>query len=172
MKKLLFIAMITLAGIGTVTAQSTKFFSTAGFTSATAKGKAPGIPDVSETESGIYGGVGAIFGLDDKSGIFTELSYSNIDDTNFIQLPVLYKYEFVDKFSLLAGPEFVYLAEESIDDFSNFSVGLAAGLSYDISEDFFVLARYMFQMTNSYTGPVDDVSLRTSFLNIGVGYSF
>ena len=173
MKKLFFIAMIAIAGLGTANAQSTEFFTSFGFASGTATGKAPGIPDASDTESGFYGGVGAIFELAEKSDIFAELSYMNIDDTNFVQLPVLFKYEFAQNISVLAGPQFVLLAEDSLGpDFTNFSVGLAAGLGYDFTDDFFAQARYMFQVTNTYTGSVDDVSLRTNFLNIGIGYKF
>lgn len=165
--------MLTCLGVFTANAQSTEFFTTVGFANGSATAKAPGIPDQSESESGFYGGVGAIFELAEKSDIFAELSYMNIDDTNFVQLPVLFKYEFVNKLSVLAGPQLVYIAEESLgDDFTNFSVGLAAGLSYDFSNKLFAQARYMFQVTNTYTGSVDDVSLRTNFLNIGIGYKF
>jgi hypothetical protein len=170
MKKAFLIAMVSCLSFLTANAQSTDFFTTTGFSSARAKVEGGGT-STSITDSGFYGGVGAIFGLAEKSGILVELSYMNIGETNYIQLPALFKYEFVESLSFLAGPQFVYVAEESFPELTNFSVGLTTGLNYDVTDDFFVLARYMFQVTNTYTGSLD-ITARTNFLNVGIGYKF
>ena len=170
MKKIFFIAMISCLGIFTANAQSTKFSLTGGFVSGTAEVKGGGLT-VSNSESGFYFGAGATFSVAEQSNIYAELAYMNIDETNFVQLPVLFQYMVGSNFGILVGPQFTLTAEESVPDFSNFAVGLSGGLSYDFSEDFYGTARYTYQLTNTYTGDLD-ITARINYLNIGVGYRF
>jgi opacity protein-like surface antigen len=170
MKNIFLIVIFSCLTIVTTEAQSTDFFGTLGFSNGRAKVE-EGSSSAIGTDSGFYVGVGAIFGLAEKSDLLVELSYMNIGDTNYIQLPALFSYELAKSFSILAGPQLVYVAEESFPEVTNFSLGLTAGLRYDISEKAFLLARYMFQVTNTYTGPLD-ITARTNFLNFGVGYKF
>ena len=66
----------------------------------------------------------------------------------------------------------VFSLEDDIpDEISSFEFDIAGGIGYDITEDFFVEARYTFQLNNSYTGS-EDVKLRGNYLTVGLGYWF
>tara|TARA_R110001632_G_scaffold133590_3_gene248141 strand:- start:6 stop:518 length:513 start_codon:yes stop_codon:yes gene_type:complete len=170
MKKVFFIAMITIGAFTTVNAQSTQFSVTGGYVNGNAKVEGFGESE-SDAQGGLYLGFAANFSLAEKSSIYTELAYMNIDDTNFIQLPVLFKYEFADNLSFLVGPQFTYTAEESFEELSNFSLGLSVGLGYDFTEKLYGLARYTQQLNNYYTGSFD-IDATINFFNVGIGYRF
>ena len=86
-------------------------------------------------------------------------------------LPILGKFAISEKFNFQVGPQMVFSLEESVEDFSNVEFDVAGGVGYDIDDDFFLEARYTFQINNSYTGS-EDVKVRGNYLTIGVGYKF
>ena len=111
------------------------------------------------------------FGISEAFHIQPELLYVNISDSNALFLPIMAKFYVVDKFNLQAGPQFTISLEDSITDFARVTFDLGLGAGYDIIENFFVQARYSFQVTNSYTGDLD-IKARVNYFNIGVGYKF
>lgn len=167
MKRILFIliAMATLS----VNAQS-NFGLTAGYLSATAKAESGGI-SISASESGFFAGFFADFEVSENFNVQPELQYISIQDGNALLLPVLAKYYVSEKFNLQAGPQLMFDLDESVDDFSSVNIDLAFGAGYDIDENFSVLARYSFQLNNTYTGPLD-LTARVNFINVGLAYKF
>jgi len=171
MKKIILGAAIAVLTITGMNAQETTFGVKAGFSSASATVEAGG-QDVSASESGFFVGVVADFTVSDQFHVTPSALYTNIDDTGFLQIPVLGKYLIGEGgFNVQAGPQFNLILEETADDFSSLSVGLTGGLGYDFTEKFFAEAHYHLQLTNSFTGD-GDITARTDFFSVGVGYRF
>ncbi len=172
MKKLLLVIAMVAAGF-TANAQETTFGAVAGFNNLTFKASAGGMT-ASDDASGFYLGFFADFKLNDKFSIQPELQYVSSsqdgESSNQLALPVMAKYYVSEAFSVQAGPMFDLVVDETGDDFNAFGLGLAAGLGYDINEDFFASARYSFGLTNRLDN--DFVSTKIDFLQIGVGYRF
>lgn len=169
MKKIVFSAALLLSGMW-LQAQDVDFGVTAGYLNGEAKVKGDGLT-ISGNESGFYVGAVADFTLTEDFHIQPELVYASIDESDALFLPVMAKYYVAPKLNLQAGPQFVFSLEESVEDISSVEFDLAGGLGFDITEEFFIEARYSFQINNSYTGP-EDVKLRANYLTIGVGYTF
>ncbi|WGK64574.1 outer membrane beta-barrel protein [Croceiramulus getboli] len=174
MKNVFKITLLALFVVGGLQAQEVRFAGTAGYTLATAKIDIPEFGDESESESGFYFGLVAEFDLTESIELRPELTYVNVDDTSFLQVPILAKFGIAESgFSLLAGPTVTYTLEDVDDVFTRFNIALGAGVSYDITANLFAEARYAFQLNNYYTGDeVDDLTSRINFLNIGLGYRF
>lgn len=170
MKKLLLSVIAMAAFVSFTNAQETKFGATAGFLSANAKVEFMGI-SVTDSESGFYVGAVADFGISEKFHIQPELAYASFGDGSALLLPIMAKFYVSEKFNIQAGPQLVFNLEETGDDYSSMYIDLGAGVGYDISEKFFVEARYAFQLNDAYTGD-EDFSTKIGFLNIGVGYYF
>ncbi|MDY8136398.1 porin family protein [Aquimarina sp. 2201CG5-10] len=173
MKKTLLIIALAVTGIVSTQAQEkVRFGATAGYLSGNAKVDTD-LGDFSTTEGGFYLGFVADFNVSEQFNVQTELSYANIDDTSFMQLPIMAKYYVSENsgFNIQAGPQITYTLEDVADDFTKFNIGLGAGVGYDITENIFVESRYVFQLNNYYTGSAD-ITSRINFLNFGVGYKF
>ena len=169
MKKIMltaFVAVITMVGMN---AQAT-FGAKAGFVSANAKVESGGF-SMTNTESGFAVGLFAEFELSETIDLVPELLYTSVDETGFLQMPIMAKFKIGEDFNILAGPQITYVLEEKEEDLTNFSIGLGAGLGYDFSDNFFIDAKYTLQLTNTYTGS-EDVTAKIHFLNIGLGYRF
>ena len=152
-------------------AQDVRFGATAGYLNARGSVKAEGI-SISDSESGFYFGAAADFGVAENFNIQPELLYVNVNEASALFLPILGKFAISEKFNLQAGPQLVFSLEDEIpDEISSFEFDIAGGIGYDITEDFFVEARYTFQLNNSYTGS-EDVKLRGNYLTVGLGYWF
>ncbi len=171
MKKIILLVAAAFMITTGVQAQGPAFGVKAGFSSASATVEFGG-QDASVSESGFFVGLVADFTVSDQFHVQPSALYTNVDDTSFLQIPVLGKFLIGEGgFNLQAGPQFNLILEETADDFSSFSAGLTGGLGYDFTEKFFAEAHYHLQLTNSFTGS-EDVTAGTDFLNIGVGYRF
>ena len=175
MKNLYFLVVITIMTAASMTAQETRFGVNAGYTSVSANVKSSGIDiDDGDSESGFYVGLVIERRVVDILGLQAELNYVNINDTGTLSLPVVGKfYVGGSDFNLQAGPQISYVLEDSLEGITNFIFSTVLGLGYDIGDDFFIQARYAFQLNNSFTGPANsDVSIRNNFISAGVGYKF
>jgi hypothetical protein len=86
---------------------------------------------------------------------------------NYLSMPLLLKYQLVEHFSLLAGPQFDILlnAKKTIDgnaadithDTEERSIGVAAGVEYEISNSFTIDARYMQGLNHIGIGQRSDI---------------
>ncbi|WP_435136517.1 porin family protein [Formosa sp. A9] len=173
MKKLLFFAAFTVAGLMSMNAQNTTFGITAGYTNIKAKTSYEG-QSYSESISGFHVGALVDFGLNENFHIQPEVIYANAEEMNFLYIPVLAKYYISNSgFQLLAGPQVNIVLDELIDGLNNVGLDLTFGAAYDINEHFFIDARYSFELTNRFEDGADyDVSGKYNTLFAGVGYKF
>tara|TARA_R110002033_G_scaffold11134_8_gene35607 strand:- start:66 stop:578 length:513 start_codon:yes stop_codon:yes gene_type:complete len=169
MKKLLLAAIAVLVFVN-VNAQETKFGLTAGYLGVNAKVKSGG-NSATASDSGFYIGGVADIATSNELHIQPELLYANVNDSSALILPIMLKYYVSENFNLQAGPQVLFSLEKSVQDVSSVEIGLGAGLGYDINDNFFLEARYSFQLNNSYTGNLD-ITARENILTIGVGYRF
>jgi opacity protein-like surface antigen len=167
MKKIMLTLLVVVLTIVSVNAQT--FGVKAGFISANAKVKGGGIT-LTDTESGFSVGLLAEFKLSDSIDLVPELLYVN-DGESALQMPIMAKFRIGEGFSILVGPQITYYVEESVPDVTNFNIGLGAGVGYDLSDNFFIDAKYTLQLNNTYTGS-SDFTAKANYLNIGLGYRF
>lgn len=119
---------------------------------------------------GFHGGVFVTWMFSEKLGLQPELLFStqgshDEDDmydysiiTNYVNVPVLLRYDINDMFSVHAGPQFGILisAEEEFDgnkqdikdDFKTTDIGIALGAEADLPANFGVGVRYIIGVTN------------------------
>jgi opacity protein-like surface antigen len=177
MKHLLIVFLILLSFLN-LRGQNIQIGTISGFTLMTGKSEADGFGQESQTEAGFHFGIFFDIELSDKISLQPELTYESAEGINYINFNPILKFSVVDKFNLLAGPqvalgvgeEFNFLSDALPDDFTALNLRLALGASYDISDNYFIQARYGFQLNDHIT--VDEVSLTFNVLNIGFGYRF
>ncbi len=157
MKKLCLVAIIAIFGLANVNAQG--FSAKAGFNSITLKNSG-----FSATESGFYVGVGYAFEVSEEINIEPAVLYSAVSNLNSIYVPIMVQYSVSEDFYIQAGPQVNYLLEDIPS--GEFGLDIAAGAGYNISEEFYVEARYGFQVSRDW----GNTDLNT--LSVGVGYRF
>jgi len=177
MKKLVLVAVLAIFGLTSSNAQDTKFAVTAGYANVGARVSASGFGSDSVSESGFFAGLSLDIPATEKLHIQPSVLYANANDGNFLIVPVMAKFYVADKFNLQAGPQAQLILEEAVEGISNFGLGLGVGAAYDISEKFYVEARYGFELTNRTNDLVFEgipVDIKTTFntLTAGVGYKF
>ena len=177
MKKLL-VAVVALVAFANVNAQDSHWGVKAGFNSTSIKASAEG-SSASESASGFYIGIYNDFSISEDFDIHPELQYISISEdganTNFLALPVLAKYNATEKLSILAGPQFDYLLDEDSDGLKKLGIGLATGLSFNLTENLMLDGRYSFGLSNrlednEFEGI--EVDVKFNFIQIGLGYRF
>lgn len=169
-KKVVLGTFLSLGFISLAQAQEARFGITGGYLNAKASIKADGLT-ISDSESGFYAGMVADFELSEKFSLQPEFVYASVKEAEALALPILGKIAMAERFNLLFGPQVVFSLEESVEDLSNVEIGLTGGLGFDIDRDFFLEARYSFQLNNSYTGDLD-AKVRANYLTVGLGYTF
>ncbi|HLT52783.1 MAG TPA: porin family protein, partial [Flavobacteriaceae bacterium] len=164
------LTLVAVLGFLSISAQTTKFGVTAGFTNITERAKSDEI-SYSQSEAGFYIGALADFTVSEKFHIQPQALYANAAESSFLYIPVLAKYYAAEKLFLLAGPQANIFLEETPEEINSVGIDLTFGLGYEINENFFIEARYSFEMTNRYTGDFD-ITDRLNTLHVGVGYKF
>lgn len=131
---------------------------------------ATGFSPETTSQIGFHGGVFAVFMFTEKMGIQPELLYSTggseveitgeiyTEKLGYIILPVLFRYNISDVFSLHAGPQFGFLmsAEEEYagdtydikDDFKGSDIAASFGLEVDLPIKLGIGARYALGLTD------------------------
>lgn len=173
MKKFFFIAILVNFTL-TLNAQKTEFSVVGGISNAAVAGDVIG--QAFNTGTGLYIGLGSEFRLLEKSSIYSEITYSRINGANYFQLPVLFKYNFAEKYSFLLGPQVAYIGQDIPDNpnisLTKFSIGLSGGLRYDISNKLYTQLRYTYHLNNQYTGPINGLNYNIDYASIGIGFKF
>lgn len=139
----------------------------------------------SGNSSGFYVGALADFTLSESFHLQPSVNYANAEETNFLIVPVMAQYYIENSgFYLQAGPQATFMLEdtsiEGIEVMNNFGLDLAFGVGYEINSNFFVEARYSFELTNRYSKDIKDyaeaqgmdVDSQINALSIGLGYKF
>jgi opacity protein-like surface antigen len=129
----------------------------------------------STSMTGFYAGGFAEFGLSDALTLQPGVEYHTASKSeevfpgysvtyksNFLAVPVLFKYKVAEKINLMAGPALYYnMDSEVTTDKTRFNLEL--GGSYDITENIFVDPRYSLGLNGE---------TKISHILIGVGYKF
>lgn len=129
-------------------------------------------------------------GSKSKGPLFIDGSIYNVEATfkfNYINIPLLFKYEIANKFSLEAGPYVGFLTNaklkvkikgvgsETIDAkdlLKSTDFGLTLGMNYEFTDVIFANARYQAGLTE--IGDAEGVSnnIKNSVYQIGLGFRF
>ncbi len=198
MKKLSLIALLAIFGLTIMQAQTNvKFGLTGGLLNSNTDIDISVLGfDVANIDAinvtGFNIGAFADVELSEKFHIQPELTYGSAGKLAFVYLPIMMKYYVADKINIQVGPQLSFSTNlqdikdglKDIDDilntevnldkaFNSTGVDLVFGAGYDISDKFFVQARYGLELTNRYDGPLSNsLSVRANTFTIGVGYSF
>ncbi len=142
--------------------------------------------------TGFYIGALADIGISDSFHVQPELTYGSAGDLAYIYLPVMAKYYVANKFNIQAGPQFSFSTSTNdikqaiqdiegvlgtntnLDDVLNtVGVEIGFGAGFDILENLSAQARYAFEVTDKYSGPLgSSLDIKGATLNIGVAYFF
>jgi len=169
MKKL-FLAAFAVLAFTSVNAQG--FGALAGFSNVSAD-----FDGESESESGFHLGAFAQFELAESISLQPEVTYTMAGDFSAIGLNVIGRYAVSEEFNIQLGPQVGFVGGDvgdfldAFEDTTKLNIGLAAGVGYDINENFMVQARYGFQLNNHYTGD-GDFDIKFNTLSVGIGYKF
>jgi opacity protein-like surface antigen len=186
MKKVLFIAVVVLLGLGNVNAQEVKFGTKVGLNLSNFTG------DLDDSDSKIGFNIGAFaeISLSDKFIFQPELLFSSqgakfeesdnnfsSEETlkfNYLNMPLMIKFAASDKFALEFGPQLGFLLSakskfEQTFDGETFSeevdikdsvksidFGLNFGASFDVSENIMIGARYNLGLSDITDGEDDE----------------
>ncbi|WP_417359601.1 porin family protein [Galbibacter sp.] len=184
LKKLLFLgALLTaMASFG----QQVNFGVQAGYTNMEGKSSNSN-EDVSYSgnSSGFYVGALADFTLSESFHLQPSVNYANAEETNLLIVPVMAQYYIENSgFYLQAGPQATFMLEDTsiqgTDVLNTFGLDLAFGLGYQINSNFFVEAKYSFELTNRFSKEIKnaadaqdmDVDSQINALSVGLGYKF
>ena len=172
MKKLFTFLLITLGSLY-LNAQTVDFGLTAGYLNGTAKVDDGSYGSISNSESGFYVGALMDIAIEDNFYLQPGVTYGNINDSSILYIPFLAKYYIAQSgFHLLGGPQVTFDLQEAPPGYDSFGLDASFGAGYDITENFFLNARYAFELTNRLNDGPDDVKLRINSLLIGLGYKF
>ena len=130
-----------------------------------------GTSSITAGNTGFYAGGFAKFGLSEKFGLTTELDYGNLNGTGSLHLFAGVSYYLVPKFYLLAGPQVSYLSGLKGEDITKAGMDVAFGVGYDITEHFYLNARYSLELSDRLNDD-PDATARLNWLLVGIGYSF
>ncbi|GGH42946.1 hypothetical protein IA57_12675 [Mangrovimonas yunxiaonensis] len=87
---------------------------------------------------------------------------------DYIQAPILFKYQLGGRLSVAAGPLVSLKIHEYEDGYKNFAVSAAGGLEFMITDEIFIDARYHYGLTNIIDDQYD-LEARNTNIQIGVG---
>ena len=174
MKKVLFIALIAMLGLGNVNAQEASYGVTAGFHSLSIRSSGGGITAYSSA-SGFFAGFFADFDVSEKFNIQPEIHFAsssrNGESGNEIIIPVMAKFYVSDEFNVQAGPQFDFIVDGS-EGVNKFGLGFGFGAGYDFSEKLFAAARYSFGLSNRIQDAPSGITSKFNTFQIGLGYRF
>lgn len=123
-------------------------------------------------ETGFYLGVAlSDISLSESLELLPEVRFVVVKDFSQIQVPVLLKYQIVDKLCAVAGPNFGFLLDPS-EITKGFNFALDFGLSYDISDQFSIEGRYDWGQTNLLKNGDSNNYIKINNIQFGIAYSF
>lgn len=129
-------------------------------------------------------------GSKSEGPLFVDGSVYNVEATfkfNYINIPLLFKYEIADKFSLEAGPYVGFLTSAKLkakiqgvgsetidakDMLKSTDFGLAIGMNYEFTDVIFANARYQSGLTEIGDAEGNNNDIKNSIFQIGLGFRF
>lgn len=133
----------------------------------------------SDNVSGFYLGFLADIALSEAIYLQASVNYGNAQKSNLLSIPILAKYYIPNsRFNLLAGPQATILLDQHLGPLKTFGMDLGFGAGYDLNENFFLQAKYFFEVTNrkdglaigTHEGLEIKNSLNTLFVGVGFKY--
>lgn len=132
---------------------------------------------------GVAVGFFAEYYLSEKVGLQPELQFSTQGNknealrVNYLQLPVVFKYNFTETFNIQLGPQAglkIWEWEDKQDfeaDFNTFDFAVVAGLGVNITDNFFADVRYAYGLTDVFEDvPGIELEGNNGNIQIAVGY--
>lgn len=168
MKKLLLFGAIAFFGF---TSAQVRFGMNAGLATQKVNVKSSNFSG-STSDSGYYAGIFAEFNFPGPLKVQPAVNYVNVNNSSYIQVPVMLKYYLIPKVNFQLGPQFAFTTDNVPTGYSGTNIGLGVGAGADILNRFLVEARYSFQLNNMLKNPPSGSSVRFNIINIGVGYRF
>ena len=124
------------------------------------------------SETGFYVGVFLTdIPITDDVELEPGINYASINDLDMLHAPILIKYKIDDKFSASAGPSLLYFLDQPTG-LKSVGVGLNAGVSYGIMDNFLVEVKYDLGISNLVENAPSGSSLKLSQFLVGVAYKF
>lgn len=129
-------------------------------------------------------------GSKSEGPLFVDGSVYNVEATfkfNYINIPLLFKYEIADKFSLEAGPYVGFLTSAKLkakiqgvgsetidakDMLKSTDFGIAIGMNYEFTDVIFANARYQSGLTEIGDADGNNNDIKNSVFQIGLGFRF
>ncbi|WP_242157433.1 porin family protein [Aestuariivivens sediminis] len=174
MKKILFFTVLTVLGLFNLPAQEVNFGLKGGVDFASLRLEAEG-ENISTSETGFYIGALVEIQLSDNFALQPELLYVVIDfeDMNFdyISIPIVVKYSVSNELDLIVGPNLGFILDTEEGE-KSFNFGLEGGASYDITENFFIEARYNLGLANLLEDAPSGYAIKLNGFFAGIGYKF
>ena len=165
MKKAGFISCIFILSLSFVYGQTdddmskkkTQFGVTLSYVSATAKAKVDEASvSSSDSATGVSFGISSNSQISDKFYIQPSVQFAIIEEENWLFVPVMLKYYVEDKFNIMAGPQGTFsFGDKQGLPINTFGLDFGFGAGYDINNNFYLEARYAFELTNRTPDPVD-----------------
>ena len=122
-----------------------------------------------------------------SEGIVDGYNVDAILKFNYINLPLMFKYQVANKFSLEAGPYIGFLTSAKLkfdveglgsdtvdmkDDVKSTDFGIGVGMNYEFSDVIFANARYQGGLTEIGDSEAGGNSVKNSVFQIGLGFRF
>jgi hypothetical protein len=165
MKKIILTAAAVFT-FGLANAQDTKYGVKAGADFASTRFKDVNVSET-ETKTGFYIGGFADAEISEKFHLQPEVLYVSIKDLSQVQVLINAKYEFFDDIKFFTGPNLGFFTSSDL-----VNIGLDFGVSYDVTENISVDAKYNLGLTNFLKLSDDNSSSKLSGLYVGLGYRF
>jgi len=180
MKKLILLSLFFVLGVSTVNAQGIRFGVKGGANFSNFSGNEA---DIYDNLTSFYAGALVEINVFQNFSVQPEILYSSqgakvegFDDIklDYINVPVLAKFYLItDKLSLEAGPQFGFLINDGFDaedavETNSFDFAAIGGASFNITDKFFVQARYVVGLTDT----TKDAEVKNTTIQLGVGYRF
>jgi len=123
-----------------------------------------------EGASGFYAGIYSDLDISQSFHFQPSLLYGNAEDTNFLYVPLMFKYYVANTdLNIQLGPQGTVILED-LGDFKNqVGLDLAVGAGFDLFHNVFIEARYAFKLVNEDVAGVGSTNFNTFMVGLGIG---
>lgn len=123
----------------------------------------------SEGSSGFYAGLYSDLDITESFHFQPGLLYGNSNNTNFLYVPLMFKYYVArTDLNIQVGPQGTLILED-LGDFKNqIGLDLAVGVGFDIFHNVFIETRYAFKMVNEDIAGVGSTNFNTLMIGLGI----
>ena len=167
MKNLSFYLIIILFYVTTTLNAQEGFSAKAGLNNVSISLDVDEFGSVSTSNLGFFLGGGYNLELNENFDLEPSILLSFVNELTSLYIPIMAKYKITETFNIQAGPQINYLLEDVPD--GALGVDLAFGGGYNFTENWFIEARYGFELMR---GGDYGEAVNINTLTIGTGYRF